>query len=97
MMTSRFAQASPYQRALMTLAVEQCLKADGARFELVRVAPAEWRAEWHRPNPRREQLLLATIFVEREIEARAALVAAIWDSLHGAGQSGSAAHLESHQ
>jgi len=97
MLTSRFVHASPDQRALMTLAVEQCLRADGARCEFVRVAPSEWRAEWHRPNPRREQILLATIFVERETEARAALIAAIWDGLHGAGQSGSAAHLESHQ
>lgn len=87
---------SPRQQALVRLAVEQFLQESGGRYELVRSGPGEWRAEWQRQQPR-EQLVLATIYVERETEARAALIAALWGGLHGAGSAGAAYQTESHQ
>ena len=92
----RFATANDHQRRLMAVAVEQFLRTGGASVELVQAGPGEWRVDWQRQRPR-EQLVLATIYTEREPEARAALIGAVWDSLHGAGNLDAASLTESYQ
>ncbi len=96
MIMGRFALATNSQRRLMVVAVEKFLQFGGAKLELVQAAPGEWRVDLQRQRPR-EQLVLATIYTEREPEARAALIGAVWDSLHGAGHFDGAPHLESYQ
>lgn len=79
-----FGSATPSQRRVMTAAVEGLLGVAGASWELVRSARGEWRAEWHIRKPQ-QTVVLATIYVTEESEARHALIAAIWDALRGAG------------
>ncbi|WKB50529.1 hypothetical protein [Eleftheria terrae] len=84
MMTSRFADASPSQQTCMASVAAAFLHQGGSRLELLRVAPGEWHATWQRQQPR-EQLKLATIYEEREADARSALLALVWDAIISPG------------